>query len=192
MLIWYIHGAHSTPLTFNWIKAQLPEHESYDVSYNSDNTELSEIISFYVQRAKLEPRDIYIIGHSLGGIIGAAIAKECSNVKKLFTISSPFGGSREADILQFFSQSKTYKSVSTFNVTLYAITNHKFNIPIVSVISTDRTDAMGNKSDGVVSEKSQKALRNSEFISLQLNHFEVLLSPEVSSEIVKFFWEDVV
>lgn len=186
----YIHGAGASSLSFNYIKSNLPEYSSFDISYQTTDTLEKNLHTIKnTLESNFDSDPINIISHSLGGNIAAILKTEFGmNINKLVTMSTPFAGSKMlylASLIypttQLFKDAKhTSKFMcKTKNVildnTLCFVTTAGYN-PVVGL----------EPNDGVVTVKSQKTVRPTKMIELPLNHTEVLLSPQVITDIKKF------
>lgn len=180
----YIHGAHASPVSFNYIKKQLPLHTHTDVAYDA-NEPLADSITralMYVDQPS------HIIAHSLGGVIAVALSHAYPElVKSVTTLSTPFGGSEVASQAAMFMPFNTFlKNIHVFNPTLQTILRTRQVVPLMNFITTAGGTSLQHKAnDGVVTVDSQTAY-GSNHIFVDLNHFEVLLSPEVATQIGHF------
>lgn len=182
--IWFIHGAASTPLSFNWLKGQLRPHEAVDIAYEN-HTPLVETISYIrseVAKCAVPP---IIIGHSLGGVIAASVA-QVAPVDKIVTMGTPFGGSFAASVMRWFMPTQLMRDISQQSPILTALHNDPPTVPIMSFVTDSGLSVMGERTDGVVTVKSQMALKGPNYIVVPNNHFEVLLDPMVSNRIDDF------
>lgn len=190
-LIWYIHGANSSPLSFSWIKQQLPAHVGRNITYSTDHP-IADTIATLHETLEAEQQPVHIISHSLGGIIAVSLAQLCRNVKQVVTMSTPFGGCKLADRLRWFFPSQMFENIYTGN---RAITNlhtaSTSDIPILSFVTKGGgLQMMHEPNDGVVTVESQLRLSGPRYIELPINHFEVLLSPEVIERTKEFIFRD--
>ena len=187
--IWYIHGAASTPLTFNWIKTQLDQHYAVDIEYENE-TPLQKTIDRLRSKAAKCAVPPVIIGHSLGGVIAAAIAQEVP-VEKVISMSSPFGGSFAASLMRWFMPSQLFRDISQQSPILASLRRNKPKVPMLSIVTDSNLTIMGEKTDGVVTVLSQKALDGPHYITVPYNHFEVLMAPDVAERINQFVFKDI-
>lgn len=187
--IWYIHGASSTPRGFNWLHAQLPDHDRVDVSYGDH--EVGEIIPKLIKDLKNEIGPVRIIGHSLGGVIAAFLAQRSKKVERVFTISAPFGGSEAASWLRWVSFDPLLAHIHPNSYLITSLKKRKLLAPMFSIVTTSSRFPMSvllPKNDGVVSHASQLALAGPTFVELNLNHFEVLLAKETAEHAREFLF----
>lgn len=200
--IWFIHGANATPLSFKSIQLKLresdsiQEHQFINVKYDCQDP-LSEIVERIVS---VLPDDvpIFLVGHSLGGVIAAAVAQKNihfeygKDIKGVITIASPLGGCEGADYLQWlFPHYHLFKNISTKNKVVMDLKANGAAVPTLSFITTSGNNPVyPEANDGVVTVNSQRALRNAKKIEVPYNHFEVLLSEDVAEHIKTFVLED--
>lgn len=187
--IWYIHGAFASSRSFSWINDQLPKHDSVNVEYSCGD-DLNATIDDLVQRAN-EAGPIDIIGHSLGGVIGVILSRRCPNVRKVVTMSAPFGGSRVAAFLQFLTPGTFMSSIRPYSPVMIEAREGPLTVPVMSIVTTGGETLKSlpvSENDGVVSLQSQRALGGAQYIDLPINHFEVLLAKETPSLIQSFLW----
>jgi alpha-beta hydrolase superfamily lysophospholipase len=184
-LVWYIHGANSTPNSFNWIRSNLPEHDIVPISYDH-SVSIDIVIEDLVKRAQKETRPINIIAHSLGGVIAVRLAQEVA-INKIVTLSSPFGGSNSANIIRWFAPSHLMNDITPQNKNYLLLKTNRPETPILSFVSSIGS-VLGEETDGVVSVSSQKALPYATYVDVKINHFEVLLSPEILGRVEAFLF----
>lgn len=191
----YIHGASSTSTSFNFISRMLPNHTRLFLEYDSGTPIKTIVNNLYTLLPRTVP--LFLIGHSLGGVIATLLSyaeKYDANVlqpvqiQKIVAISSPFGGSRAANYLRWmYPAYGLFDNVATNTVAMSAIKKFGAIFPTLSIVSTGgNTPLIRGSNDGVLSVDSQSALANCVIKEFKLNHFEVLLSDKVVSEINGF------
>ena len=186
--IWFIHGATLTPLCFEWLKGQLRPHVPVDVSYDS-KTPLIETISYLRDEIAKCTTPPLIIGHSLGGVIGAAVAQTVP-VAKIATISTPFGGAFAASLALWFMPSQLMRDIAQQSPILEALRKDPPTTPMLSFVTDSGRYILGEPTDGVVAVKSQMALNGPRYLTVKVNHFDVLINPYVVSQLNAFFFKD--
>lgn len=173
--ILYIHGAFSSGLSFQRIQEKLPKHEAIFASYTVDQS-ISTIVS-NVGALVANEEEFDIIAHSMGGLVGVALAQQNTKVRSVITLSTPFGGSKVADMLKWFSGHELYQTLNGQSAVLRGLQSKPLHCKHRCVITTvGNNPMMYEPNDGVVSLKSQLAVPHAEQIQVPLNHFEVLLS----------------
>jgi len=186
-LIWYIHGAASTPASFNWLKERLPLHDAVDVEYDNYSP-LSDTIAYLREAALKETQPINIVGHSLGGVIAASVA-QVAPIRKIVTMGTPFGGSFAASLMRWFMPTQLFRDICQQSPVISSLRANPPSTPIKSFVTDSGLVVLGEATDGVVTVSSQKALKGPEYHSVSTNHFEVLLNPRVATEISKFLFK---
>lgn len=182
--IWFIHGAASTPLSFNWLKTKLRRHTPVDIAYENQ-TPLVETISYLRNEIAKCAAPPIVIGHSLGGVIAASVA-QVAPVAKIVTLGTPFGGSFAASIMRWFMPTQLMRDISQQSPILASLQNDPPKVPILSFVTDSGLNVMGERTDGVVTVRSQMALKGPTYITVPNNHFEVLLDPSVAGQINDF------
>jgi pimeloyl-ACP methyl ester carboxylesterase len=183
--ILYIHGAFSSGLSFKRIQERLPKHEAMFAEYTV-NQQLEEIVE-QVGTIVKQHDELDIIAHSLGGIVGVAVAQQNENIRSIITLSTPFGGSKVADLLRWLSSHELYRSLHGQNVILRRLQKTPLHCKHRCIVTTvGNNPMMFEPNDGVVSLKSQTAVPHAEQIQVPLNHFEVLLS-DTTLKLIKDF-----
>jgi predicted alpha/beta hydrolase family esterase len=195
---WYIHGANASSTSFNRIDEKLHEDTRLaaasvvKVSYNCHEP-LEDIVN---QLAHKLPKneEVYLIGHSLGGVLAVATAQQAFEddlpvkIGGVITLASPMGGSESADVLQWiFPAYHLFKNISTRSRLIQGVQSHSVPVPVLSFITTSGNNPLIHEAnDGVVTIASQRALPGAHRIEMPFNHFEVLLSDDVVDHIKNF------
>jgi pimeloyl-ACP methyl ester carboxylesterase len=184
--VWFIHGAGSSPLSFNWLKARLHAPEVVDIAYDNQ-TPLIDTIRAVRTAVKKEEIPPFIIGHSLGGVIAASVAQRAP-VAKIVTMATPFGGSFAATIMRWFMPTQLMRDISQQSPVLKSLQDNPPTVPMLSFVTDSNLTIMGERTDGVVTVNSQTALKGPTYVNIPVNHFEVLLAPEVVEQINVFLF----
>jgi pimeloyl-ACP methyl ester carboxylesterase len=182
MKICYIHGAGATERSFVWLERNLPKHESIFFNYTVDDSLLKSITNLNKLTETTQP-DI-VIGHSLGGIMAFGCVTE--SVKKIVSLCAPFGGVRYAEFMYMFSLEQMYYDLRSNGPILKAIRNKPISKENLVIVGTSGLPFTNEPNDGVVTVASQMALPDANYMSIDLNHFEVLMSKEISEIITDF------
>jgi pimeloyl-ACP methyl ester carboxylesterase len=188
--ILYIHGAFATPGSFTRIKEKLPNHEAILLEYNVGD-DIEKIIVDCVKLLKENGKRVSIVAHSLGGVLAARIAQKSTLVDKAITMSTPFGGSKAADMMKWFNPHPMFETISSTSSLLRRLYQSDAGCPTRSLVTVKGENPMINEdNDGVVSVKSQTAWNAPEYISVPYNHFEVLLADETITIIKEFLFDE--
>lgn len=178
--IWYVHGAGASPHSFNWLQDKLPKHTARFITYK-----LNEYTESVAERLyKLIDEPCVIIGHSLGGIVTMACAGH-PMVEKVVTLCAPFGGVRHAEFMSMFSFEPLFHDMRSHGPLLRKVRNRKIDKPHLAIVGTNGLPFTTESNDGVLTVASQMAF-DTPYEMLPLNHFEVLLSPQVAELITTF------
>ena len=186
MKVWYIHGANASPLSFSFIKANSRPHDAEEILYRHD-VPLAKTVAELRRKAVLHNGPLAIVGHSLGGIVAAAVA-QTADVEKVVTLASPFGGSSAAALLQWFTRSQLMADIAPSSSVLTSLRMNPPSTRMLSFVTDPGIDTLGEKGDGVVTTASQLALNGPTYETVDINHFEVLLSRDIAHKIDHFLW----
>jgi triacylglycerol esterase/lipase EstA (alpha/beta hydrolase family) len=185
----FLHGANSSDKSFNYIRARLPKHTSVPLEYDTKTPLVENIEQIKTAILAVSNDDISIVSHSLGGVIAVSVAKEIPAIKKIVTMSTPFGGSQSADILKWmFHNSQLLKDISTTNPVISNLSKRE-DLEVLSFVSTlGASDFIKGENDGVVTLESMKSLSGPTYKEVSTNHFEILLDDSVVGDIKKFLF----
>ncbi len=196
--VWFLHGANATPASFNYIKESLRQDPEFDECIFTDITydcqeNLVSVITVLALSAPSD-RQLYLVGHSLGGVLAVAISQRIKHfempvtIRGIVTMSSPFGGSETADYLRWlYPHYHLFKSVSTQNRMILDLKAVGAVVPTLSIVTTSGNNPLSSTAnDGIVTIISQRSLPNAKYIEVPHNHFEVLVSPGTVDHISVF------
>lgn len=186
MKVWYIHGANASPLSFSFLTSKIRPHLYEEISYSND-VPLAQTVAELRRKAVLADEPLAIVGHSLGGVIAAAIA-QTADVEKVVTLAAPFGGSTTAAMLQYFTRSQLIRDIVPSSSVLASVRMNPPQTKMLSFVTDANIDTLGERGDGVVTISSQKALTGTVYEITDHNHFEVLLSGTVARQIDRFLF----
>lgn len=186
--VWFIHGANATPLSFLRIQECLKSDDRFtdfefvNVIYDCQDPLSSTIETITDSLPSNQP--VYLIGHSLGGVIAVAVSQRVKhfelnkNIKAVITMASPLGGCEGADYLQWiFPHYHLFKNISTKNRVISDIKAVGAVVPTLNMITTSGNNPVyPEANDGVVTVNSQRSLNGAKKIEAPFNHFEILIS----------------
>lgn len=184
MILIYIHGATATAESFNYIREHVGGKD-LAIEYDSSNgfkenlEEMSNVIKNY--------NDIFLIAHSLGGIYSLHLANLYpNNVLGAVTISTPYGGAESADYAKYFLPfSRLLRDIGPNSWPMRTVKNLKVLHPWTNIVTTKGASPwMLAPNDGVVSIESMSDRPDMNLISLEYNHYEIMLSSK-TVEIIK-------
>jgi pimeloyl-ACP methyl ester carboxylesterase len=194
-LIIFIHGANSTPLSWNYAVGIFEEQDNFDtvaLSYDLSTEYSYEIVKLLEQTVRQfsdNYKKLIFIGHSYGGIFAAILGGRFpDHESKVFTLATPFAGVDVPMFVKMMSPfSIFYKNIDPNNSAVQLARATINNVPTVCYITTgsSKPEWPSAESDGVVTTLSQLALKSERTVRFNaLNHFEILLEPKVFEEIV--------
>lgn len=185
--IWYIHGAHSSPRSFAWLKDQLPSHQQFNVEYGHSKSVL-KVVDALVEQITHSHTPLTIIGHSLGGLIALNLSHRApGHIQKVVTIASPLGGIGAASVLRWVFPVPLMADIHPSSKLITQIKFRPPPVPTLSLVATSgRTPLISEPNDGVVTVASQTCLAGPTYVQVPVNHFEILLAEDTVKSIVDF------
>jgi pimeloyl-ACP methyl ester carboxylesterase len=189
--ILFVHGLNCTGKIFTHLRSQLPEHQAIVAHYDTSQPIEKSLEQV---RAEVETTDpLWIVGHSLGGIIGYLLALRNDSefkINGLASISTPFGGSSTASILRwFFSRMDVLRDISPSSRIIEEVTTKKIKQPFISIISVDGTlPFISGDNDGIVTIESQRASLARRKVEVVANHFEVMQDCKTAATVKDFIF----
>jgi pimeloyl-ACP methyl ester carboxylesterase len=177
MTIVYIHGASATSESFVHIREHVKKPD-LAIDYDSANGFADNLKEM---KAKLEDVEkIFFVAHSLGGIYALHLADYFRHkVLGAVTLSTPYGGSREADFARYFLPfSRLMRDIGPLAEPMARV--RKLNFPKdkwTNVVTTrGQSPWIVEENDGVVTLASMRYHPDMELVELPLNHYEVVIS----------------
>lgn len=178
MQLVYIHGANATSESFNYIRSKLGQ--GIAINYDSRNGFQNNLEEMLQQLVGIQ--DIAFIAHSLGGIYALHIANAMpERVIGAVTLSTPYGGAEVAEYAQYFLPfSRLMRDIGPRSWAMKQADNIKIQHPWTNIVTVKgQSPFMMAPNDGVVTISSQNHHEDMELISVEYNHYEVVLSDEV-------------
>ena len=174
----YIHGATATSLSFSYIRQQFNYNEIL-IDYDCTN-------GFYRNLDEMSERldnksNLFFVGHSLGGIYALHLANRFPDqTLGGVTLSTPYGGSKEAAYLKIlFPFSRLLREVSPCASPITDL--KKMEVPrLWANVVTKKDNGLWRTepNDGIVTQASMRHRSDMELIDLDVNHYEVVVSPD--------------
>ena len=185
MTIVYIHGASATSESFSRIRDHIQKPD-VTIDYDSSNGFTNNLKNMKAQLEDVEK--IFFVAHSLGGIYALHLADYFQHkVLGAVTLSTPYGGSREADFARYFLPfSRLMRDIGPMSEPMARVKD--LNFPKgkwTNVVTTKgQSPWIVEENDGVVTLASMRYHPNMELVELPLNHYEVVISNK-TVEIIK-------
>lgn len=188
--ILYIHGAFASSTSFNRIREKLPEHEAILLDYTVDDN-LTKVIDDCVKKLKESGKRVSIVAHSLGGILGSIIAQKSQLVDQVVSMSTPYGGSKAADIIKWINPHPMFEQICTSSPLLRSLYAKPAGAKTLGIVTTmGKNPMMKEDNDGVVSIDSQTAWKEPEYVTVAYSHVEVLVANETITIIKEFLFDE--
>jgi pimeloyl-ACP methyl ester carboxylesterase len=183
--IFYVHGSGGSENSFTWLRQQLTPHTAKFFSYQVTETTES-CVGRLLDAIAAESEPVTLIGHSLGGIIALACAGRSTNIRQLITLCAPFAGLKHANLAALFSNAPMFRDLQEYGRLLIGLRTVHITAAHLAIVATHGLPHLNEPNDGVVTVSSQTALSHQIYHSYEVNHFEVLLSPDVAATINQF------
>lgn len=185
--IYAIHGAFSTPKIFSYLSSQFQNYNWEFLNYSKEISNIENIIKKANSDNKLND-EYHIVGHSMGGLIGLAMADQ-PWVKSIATIATPLGGLDINLIQSYLSRSNFLSEISSSSKFIKSIHSATYNIPVLHILSTVGFNPyVYEDNDGVVTVRTQKSWSCGNIKEVKANHSEVMLDQD-TIEILKDWWK---
>tara|TARA_Y100000389_G_C17374370_1_gene470826 strand:- start:65 stop:694 length:630 start_codon:yes stop_codon:yes gene_type:complete len=189
----FLHGTGQSALSYEFFRVFLPEHNAHCLEYNVQqdfHKIVDDCYNYYLEN--LEGKQVYVVGHSYGCLIGIHLAMRLgSYVESFISLSAPWKGSRTAKWLNMvFRQSTLFQNTRPDSDIIQSLSAFDNDFQITNIITTGPTSG-GNvlagfgqeKNDGTLTVLTQKSypdnFKNVTNIKFPLSHNEVLLSYDV-------------
>ena len=186
-MIVYVHGALSSRRSFNYISSELgrvsmPQHHfSYDIRKAYGPEIVQSLIEFTKQQAPQGP--VIFIAHSYGGVMAVDAVRKLDMQCKVISMATPYGGSVEASFLKLLKpSSKLLSNIGSYHGYMRTFFSKPLPCRVRGLVTASGTaEWTSANNDGVVTVASQlhyEADPNWSGITINVNHFEVLLLPQ--------------
>lgn len=180
----YIHGANATSQSFNYLREHI-KGKDIVLEYNCAMGFEENLKTMH--EAIQNEKNLFIIGHSMGGIYGLHLANMLpGNILGGITLATPYGGSAVAEIAKWIIP--YYRLIYDIvpNSKVIKTTN---SLPILHpwcqiVTVSGNVPWLVQPNDGVISLASMRCRADIEMIDVDLNHYEVVVSP-ITVKIIK-------
>lgn len=181
MKIVYIHGASATSESFARIRDHL-DYAEIAIDYKSSRGFMNNLTD--MEDLLKEHKKLFFIAHSLGGIYALHLANLYpEKTLGAVTLSTPYGGSREADFAKYFLPfSRLMRDIGPMDKPMAKVKELKLPAQWTNIVTTEgQSPWIKEPNDGVVTIQSMKFRKDMELIELPLNHYEVVVSDKTIS-----------
>jgi hypothetical protein len=182
----YIHGAKAGGHSFNYFRERITGHTDTVVEYNSDRGFFNNLADMTdLLKGKT---DLVFIAHSLGGVYAVHLADRLkASTLGGISISTPYGGSESAVILQFllmFAPQQLINDITPGAAPIQGAHKIKLLVPWTNLVTTaGHSLLMSEPNDGVVTRASMQCRKDIALIDVDRDHFDVMKSPEALKHI---------
>lgn len=178
----YIHGAGASVESFNYIREHIPHHKEILLEYNVSNGYEKNLVSMAKKLQNSER--VFFIAHSMGGLYAVHLAnKYQQKTAGAVTMSTPYGGVAFVNYTKYFLPfNKLVRDIASNSIFIKETNEIPVTKPWCNIVTTRGTSPLIiEPNDGVVTVKSQKHRKDMELKEVQLNHYEVVISPKTVS-----------
>jgi len=178
----YIHGAHATPETFNYIRKNIGKSDDIMISYSSVHS-FKNNLKDMIQQIQYE-KEITFIAHSLGGVYALYLANQFpKKVQQTLSMSTPYGGSSQSNLVKWLMPTnQLFKDIASHNPVIQGALTLPLPCPWTNIVSTrGHHPWLFESNDGVVTVASQKARPDMQLIDIHVNHYEIVISEKTMS-----------
>jgi pimeloyl-ACP methyl ester carboxylesterase len=175
----YIHGATASHNSFAYIEQNITEYEYFHIDYPKElpAEENLKNITSAIKKNINEP--FFIVSHSLGGIYSLYLLEQFKKkVVGVVSLATPFGGSESAILGKIsFPSYQVFRDVTSFSPFIRNSLQIPVTVPWLQVVTTlGEVPWMLSPNDGVVTRKSMMSRTDVEYIDIESNHYEIVLS----------------
>jgi pimeloyl-ACP methyl ester carboxylesterase len=173
----YIHGATASERSFAFIQASTgaanPVFLNYEKEgYAKDNlARMAEILNGITG-------PFFIVAHSLGGIYATYLQQEFDNIQGVVSLATPFNGSEIATWGAMFNPGyQLFKDISPLSDFIKTSRKTEITVPWIQVVTTvGDVPWITGSNDGIVTRSSMTCRTDVEYIEVDRNHYEIVLS----------------
>lgn len=181
MRIVCIHGAWSSPVSFNHLSSRV--RGSWVRCSYDPGEKLPAVISRIYDSCD---RPCVVIGHSLGGIVALNL-HDNPNVLGIATMASPLAGLQLTYLAKFLSRSDLICDAASDGRLMRDTKSRTYTKPVLHLVSTRGFNPfIYEDNDGVVPLRSQRDWHCGEVMDIDANHYEILQHPDAIAGISRF------
>jgi len=187
MKIVYIHGATASERSFAFIQKSLRTKNPIYLNYEKDTTAKDNLSAMKIELLKHVDDPVYVIAHSMGGLYATYLQEEYSNIQGVVSLATPFNGSEIAMWGAMLNPSyQLFQDITTHSEFIRHSRKIDITVPWLQVVTTvGDVPWISGRNDGIVTYSSMTCRDDVEYIELDRNHYEVVLSKRVVDIIKK-------
>ena len=186
MRVVYIHGATASERSFAFIQKSIRAKNPIYLNYEK-NTTAKENLESMIGTLDFEDGPFYIIAHSLGGVYATYLQQEFGAVQGVISLATPFNGSEIATWGAMLNPSyQLFKDITTHSSFIRNSRNIEIKCPWLQIVTTvGDVPWITGANDGIVTQSSMTCRNDVEYLEIDRNHYEIVLSKRVVSLIKK-------
>ena len=181
MKVVYIHGATASERSFAYIQKSISADDPIYLNYDKD-IRARENLQKMCDVLDYEDGPFYFICHSLGGIYAVHLQKEFGTATKgCISLATPFGGSEIATWGGMLNPGyQLFKDITTSSSFIKDAKDTEITCPWTQVVTTEGdVPWLVGRNDGIVTRWSMTCRDDVEYITVDRNHYEIILSQRV-------------
>jgi len=187
MKIVYIHGATASERSFAFIQQSLKSKNPIYLNYEKHTTAKDNLSVMKIELSKHVDEPLYVIAHSMGGLYATYLQEEYSNIKGVISLATPFNGSEIAMWGAMLNPSyQLFQDITTSSEFIRHSRKIEVKVPWLQAVTTvGDVPWINGRNDGIVTYASMTCRDDVEYIELDRNHYEIVLSKRVVDIIKK-------
>lgn len=187
MKIVYIHGATASERSFAFIQQSLKSKNPIYLNYEKHTTAKDNLSVMKIELSKHVDEPLYVIAHSMGGLYATYLQEEYSNIKGVISLATPFNGSEIAMWGAMLNPSyQLFQDITTSSEFIRHSRKIEIKVPWLQAVTTvGDVPWINGRNDGIVTYASMTCRDDVEYIELDRNHYEIVLSKRVVDIIKK-------
>lgn len=187
MKIVYIHGATASERSFAFIQQSLKSKNPIYLNYEKHTTAKDNLSVMKIELLKHVDEPLYVIAHSMGGLYATYLQEEYSNIKGVISLATPFNGSEIAMWGAMLNPSyQLFQDITTSSDFIRNSRKIEIKVPWLQVVTTlGDVPWINGRNDGIVTYSSMTCRGDVDYIELDRNHYEIVLSKRVVDIIKK-------
>ena len=187
MKIVYIHGATASERSFAFIQKSLRTKNPIYLNYEKDTTAKDNLSAMKIELLKHVDDPVYVIAHSMGGLYATYLQEEYSNIQGVVSLATPFNGSEIAMWGAMLNPSyQLFQDITTRSSFITDSRKTEIKVPWLQVVTTiGDVPWISGRNDGIVTYSSMTCRDDVEYLEIDRNHYEVVLSKRVVDIIKK-------
>jgi len=186
MRVVYIHGATASERSFAFIQKSIRAKDPIYLNYEK-NTTAKENLDSMIETLEFEDGPFYIIAHSLGGVYATYLQQEFGAVQGVISLATPFNGSEIATWGAMLNPGyQLFQDITTHSSFIRNSRKIEIKCPWLQVVTTvGDVPWITGANDGIVTQSSMTCRNDVEYLEIDRNHYEIVLSKRVVSLIKK-------